>query len=388
MRSIQPALRCAGLAVLTTVLTTGPAVLQACPFCGAVSQPLASRRDAAAGVAVGEADGPASLQSDGSLEQPFVLHQRLAGSRTVRSGDRVNAAVAAPVRGTAAVFLARQPGPAGGGHTALEADEALLGYLAMAPASDDPAAERLRWFARRLEHSNPSIAEDAFAEFGQAPFEAVRDAADALPAAKLRVWVVDPGITQQRRGFYGLALGLVAAGRPDEREACLRALHDTIDQPADDFRAGFDGILAGVLVADGDAGLDALIAKGLLAPSARPVEKRQMLAVLRFAWESLSDEIPRAHVAAATARLVASPVTAAEATVDLARYCWWDAVDEVAMLWTTLGDDDPLVRRAVAGYLTACPTPQAADHIATIRSRDPERFEQALQAAQLPLFRE
>lgn len=360
----------------------------ACPFCGAVSQPLALRRDAAAGVAVGEANGPATLQPDGSLEQPFVLQQRLAGSRTINPGEQVNAAVAAPVRGTAAVFLARQPGPMGGGHRALEADEALLGYLATSPGVETPAAERLRWFAGRLEHPNPSIAEDAFAEFGQAPFDAVRDAADALPAAKLRAWVVEPGITQQRRGFYGLALGLVAAARPEEREACRQVLDNAINQPADDFRAGFDGILAGLLVADGDAGLDALIAKGLLAPSARPVEKRQMLAVLRFAWESLSGEIPRDHVAAATARLVASPVTAAEATVDLARYRWWDAVDEVAMLWTTLGDDDPLVRRAVAGYLTACPTPQAATHIATIRSHDPERFEQALQAAQLPLFRE
>ena len=378
--------RCAGL-VAVVVLAKGAADLQACPFCGAVSQPLASQRDAAAGVAVGEADGPTTLQADGSLQQPFVLHQRLAGSRAIRSGDQLTATVAAPVRGTAAVFLARPLGPAGSGHTALEADETLLGYLATAPATDDPAVERLRWFARWLEHPNPSIADDAFAEFGQAPFEAVRDAADALPAANLRAWVVDPGITQQRRGFYGLALGLVAAARPDEREACRRVLLDAINQPADDFRAGFDGMLAGLLVADSEAGLEALVAKGLLEPSARPVEKRQMLAVLRFAWESLSGEIRREHVAAATARLLASPVTAAEATVDLARYRWWDAVDEVAMLWTMLGDDDPLVRRAVAGYLTACPTPQAAPHIAAIRRRDPERFEQAIQAAQLPLVR-
>ena len=40
---------------------------------------------------------------------------------------------------------------------------------------------------------------------------------------------------------------------------------------------------------------------------------------------------------------------AADATVDLARYEAWQPVGEVAALWGTLGRDDPLVRRAVAG---------------------------------------
>lgn len=361
------------------------ATAEACPFCGAVGQPLASRRDAAAGVAVGEADGPASLQPDGGMTQPFLLRQRLAGKAALP--ETMTATVASPVRGTAAVFIGRSGVEESRKAAAIAADETRLGYLATAPAVEQPAAKRLRWFARWLEHPDPVVAEDAFAEFGQAPFAAVREAADALPAARLRDWVADPGISQQRRGFYGLALGLVAAADPDEREACRQALWQVIEQPADDFRAGFDGILAGVLVADGEAGLEALTACGLLEPAARPVEKRQMLAVLRFAWESLGDTIPRDRLAQATARLLESPVTAAEATIDLARYRWWDATDRVAALWSELGNDDPLVRRAVAGYLIACPEPQARQHEAALRRRDPVRFEQAAQAAALPLGR-
>jgi hypothetical protein len=319
--------------------------------------------------------------------QPMLLRQRLAGMPEL-SGSPITAAVAAPVRGTAAVFLNR-PDPVEGRSVAkaIEADETRLGYLVSAPALDAPPAQRLRWFARWLEHPDPVLAEDAFAEFGVAPFAAVREAADALPAAKLRAWVADPGIDQERRGFYGLAVGLVAVTDGNERAACRETLWNAVDEPADDFRAGFDGILAGVLVADGEAGLDALIARELLEPSARPVEKRQMLSVLRFAWESLGEAIPRDRIAEATARLLASPVTAAEATVDLARYQWWQAVDEVAAIWTTLGDDDPLVRRAVAGYLTACPGPQARQHEADLRRRDAAGFEQAVQAARLPLAR-
>jgi len=358
----------------------------ACPFCGAVGQPLASLRDAAAVVVVGEADGPASLQPDGSMTQPFVVRQRLAGKGP--SPGLITATVASPVKGTAAVFVSRlDPDERRTAAEAIQADETRFGYLLMAPAVDQPSAERLQWFARWLEHPDPLLAEDSYAEFGQAAFAAVRDAANALPAAKLRAWVADPGISQQRRGFYGLALGLVAAADTQERPACREALLRVVDQPADDFRAGFDGILAGVLVADGEAGLEALLERGFLEPSARPVEKRQMLAVLRFAWESLDEEIPRERVAMATARLLASPVTAAEAAIDLARYRWWDAVDEVAALWAELGDDDPLVRRAVAGYLAACPGPRAKEHTAIIRRVDPLRFEQALEASQLPLAR-
>lgn len=359
---------------------------EACPFCGAVGQPLASLRDAAAVVVVGEADGPAGLQPDGSMTQPFVVRQRLAGKGP--SPGLITATVASPVEGTAAVFVRRlHPDEKLTAAEAIQADETRFGYLVTAPAVDQPAAERLRWFARWLEHPDPLLAEDAFAEFGQAAFAAVREAANALPAAKLRAWVADPGISQQRRGFYGLALGLVASADVRERPACRQALYRVVDQPSDDFRAGFDGILAGVLVADGEAGLEALLARGFLEPSARPVEKRQMLAVLRFAWESLDEEIPRERVAMATARLLASPVTAAEAAIDLARYQWWDAVDEVAALWAELGDDDPLVRRAVAGYLAACPGPRAKEHTAMIRRVDPLRYEQALEASQLPLAR-
>ena len=372
-------------AVIVGVL---PAVAAACPFCGAVGQPLAARRAAAAAVAVAEPAGPASVQADGVILQPFVLHQRLAGQLAVVPGEELLARVDAPVQGTAAVFLAVPDQPDRPvRHTAVSADETRLGYLAAAPPVTQPAAVRLRWFARWLEHPDPVLAQDAYAEFGLAPFEAVREAADALPAADLSLWVNEVGINQQRRGFYGLALGLVAAVDPQQRDACRAALQQALTAPADDFRGGFDGILAGVLVADGAPGLEMLIARGLLEASARPVEKRQMLAVLRFAWESLSEEIPREQVAHATARLLASPVTAAEAAVDLARYRWWEAADAVAALWDMLGDDDPLIRRAVAGYLTACPTPRARELSAAIRRHDADRFDQAVAASQLPLLR-
>jgi hypothetical protein len=59
----------------------------------------------------------------------------------------------------------------------------------------------------------------------------------------------------------------------------------------------------------------------------------------------------------------------------------------VARLWTTLGGDDPLVRRAVAGYLTACPRPAAKAHLERLSREDPARLRQAVEAAGLPAGR-
>ena len=72
---------------------------------------------------------------------------------------------------------------------------------------------------------------------------------------------------------------------------------------------------------------------------------------------------------------------AADAAIDLARYRHWDAWEDVAALWDSIGRDDPLVRRAVAGYLAACPLPAAARRLDALRQQDPQRAEAALEAA-------
>ena len=367
----------------------------ACPFCGTVGQSLAQRRDAADAVAVAEAEGTAAADASGFLAQRFRIDQVLRDTaHAAVAGETVPARVAGPIAGTAVLFgTVMAAGPQATGHgrswSAVAADESLLGYVTAAPAITLPAAERLRWFAARLEHPDPAIAADAFTEFGLSPFTAVRAAASGLDPARLRAWVSEPGIDARRRGLYGLLLGAAAATTDDPAMArdCIDALHRAVAAPADDFRAGFDGVLAGVLVAEGQAGLDSLDRRGLFGREARALDQRHLLAAVRFAGESLTETIPRERIVAATAALLASPAVAADATVDLARYQAWEAVADVSQLWDTLGTDDPLIRRAVAGYLAACPLPAARQELERIGRQNPGMLKQALDAAALPAAR-
>ena len=361
------------------------AVASACPFCDVVGRSLSERRDRSAVVAIGETNGTAVLRNDSVLYQPWQIMKVIRGTFQ-QTSEIISARVEKTEEGTGIVF-GDSVGIEGLQWSAFVADELVMSYLVEAPPLNMPDAERLQWFVSRLEHPSTIIAEDAFTEFGLASFEAVESVAGSFNAGKLKLWVTELGIDERRRGFYGLALGLVAAQTPDqiERASAIEILHEAIEKPSNDFRAGFDGIMGGVLVAEGKSGLDYLIALGFSKPSARPVDQRHFLTVLRFAWESLFDAIPREKIIDTTATMIHSPVVSKAAIIDLARWQAWSYARDVASLWDSLGDEDPLIRRAVAGYLIACPKSISQSFLEDIRSRDPERLELAIEASRLPI---
>ncbi len=358
-----------------------PAGGSGCPFCGSVGEPLARKRDTSTVVAIAEADGPARRDAAGLLEEPFRILQALptGAGAAAEPPERVVARVGAPVVGTAVVFGSADVPPRYG---AVAADEAVLAHVVTAPGADRPARERLAWYAARLEHPAPAIAEDAFAEFAVAPFADVAEAAAALSERPLADWIADPTIDQRRRGFYGLALGIVvAAGLPRGEPVTSAPLRAALATAGGDFRGGADGLMGGILVADGAEGLAWLLDR---AGPDRPVDQRQLLGALRFAHETLADSIPPAAVERATARLAGSVSVAADAIVDLARYRAWDELEAVAAWWDRAADD-PLLRRAVVGFLLACPLPEAAARLERLERDAPEAFAKAKAAALSPL---
>jgi hypothetical protein len=252
---------------------------------------------------------------------------------------------------------------------AVTVNEISYGYFARIPSLKAPTIERLGYFIPFLEHTDPRVAEDAYLEFGHAPFDEVARVADRLPMARIRAWLSDAKVPQARKGFYGLVLGL--AVDQEARRANRELLGQMIAQPEDDFRGGFDGVLGGYLLLAGSEGLTAVEARYLANTSAADGDVRHAQTALRFYWE-YGHEIPRQRISQAMRRLLARGEFAESAITDLARWKDWSNVDEIAALYARPGFSQPGTRRAVVGYLLVCPEPAAATALERLRKLDPQ----------------
>ena len=391
IRCILPesALRSACLTIfLFSSLTS---ICSACPFCGPVETPLSCRIAQSNDLAIGESLTEAIANNQGQRRQAFSLLSRIvptsSGRKTISvepTTQPVEADVQTSFSGTALLFNL----PAVG-WTALAADEMLLGYILQAPPfeqHDLKNKNRLEWFAPWLDHPNPTISKDAYAEFALAPFQDVRDSAHVFSAEVVIDHLSDQSIQQQRRGFYGIVAGVLARQSPKASQAaCTNALIRIISkQQPSDFQAGLDGIMAGLFLALGKQALPVLERTSLFEDEASPVNQRHLLQALRFCWEYPSDTIPRKEVIVITRKLLPVPHLTREVIVDLSRYQDWEFRNQVIATWDTLGAENPLVRPAIIGYLLACPSEKSTFLLDQLRDKDIELFDKVRQAAAIP----
>ncbi|MGC4004131.1 MAG: hypothetical protein QM811_13830 [Pirellulales bacterium] len=358
--------------MLATMLAFGNVAADACPFCPAVEPTLAQRRDEATACYLGEAETTDPKEA----VVRFRVHQTLKGMKSFTNEVAVSTCAKFD-RGALAILIAN-PGDGTMDWTAEPIDEAIAGYFAKLPGEDRPARERLAFFAARLEHENSTIAADVMREFARADFADVRAVAPRIGRAKLRGWLDDASTCADRRGFYGMLLGLsildaaAAEMKPSATDlAADRAwLAEAAFTPASDFRAGYDGVLAGYLLANGAEGLKTLEAKLLDRPAAAVGDLKHAVTALRF----VQDEGPRAlrgAVETAYAKLLDRPETAAAVITDLARWGVGERVTEV-VAWYDRQDGDATIRRAVVGYLRRIKSPQAGEALDALRRRDPD----------------
>jgi hypothetical protein len=348
-----------------------------CPFCNPLKPTLCQRRADSGVVALAEVEAARGTLADARLTR-VKLHKVFEGQTRVAAGTLLEIPLDLDARpGSLVLVFGAGPGEASPDALTWHAeavDETSAGYFAQAPVAGTP--ERLKYFIAYLEHPDKLVAEDAYLEFAHASFDDVSAVAHLLPGEQIRGWLVDEGVPPSRKGFYGLALGL--AREPEARRANAAVLRRLIETPDDDFRAGFDGVLGGWLLLEGAGGLALVETRYLANPQAADGDVRHALAAIRF-YHEFGRDIPKARLSAAVRKLLARPEFAAAATIDLARWQDWSALPEVADLYDRPGYGLPTVRRAIVGYLLACPEPEAARRLAQLRRLDPEGVEQAEQ---------
>jgi hypothetical protein len=370
-----------GWSLVVLIAAVSPSKASACPFCVARGPTLAQQIDATDDALLGEL---VSRSEQTAKFRPLVWLKRADDTRRGAEAEELVLPVTLAEQGRGLFLLLgeassepQQPGeeavPAAGPQPlrwqATAIDEAGFAYLAKLPAARQPAAERLRYAARFLEHADPLVAADAYLEFGHAPYDEVRQVADAFSQEKLRRWLADPGVAGDRKGFYALALGLAQA--PAERETNAALLAKEIAAPADDFRSGFDGILAASLLLSGEQGLTKIEERILANPKSRDGDVRHALSALRF-YHDFGREIPPARLAEALHPLLDRPEFAAAAIVDLARWQDWSQLNRIGELYDAPKFDTPAVREAAVGYLLVCPEPEAKARLAKLRTQDPQ----------------
>jgi hypothetical protein len=375
MPSWNAARRATRVAALGGLLLTLMAVvhpLAACPFCKALLPTLAQRREAADVVLLGEL-------IDATREaQQFKIHQ-------VFKGAEANWKTAPLVLPTS---LDAEPGTLvllfGGPESdqketprtwqTQQVSERSLVYFAKAPSLREPAPRRLGYYAPYLEDKDPLISEDAYFEFGHSPYDVVVQVADQLPMDRIRGWLVSPHVVQDRKGFYGVALGM-ATDKADQKQN-RDLLREQILKPSTDFRGGFDGILGGYLLLAPEEGLALLETRYLADPQSADGDVRHALSAIRF-YQQYGREIRTQRLAKALVPLLGRTEFAAVAIVDLSRMGAWQWIDRVVPLFDDPAYPQPRTGRSVVGYLNACPRPEAEVALRELQKKFPQRVEDA-----------
>jgi len=345
------------VAAIVGLLSLGSA--HACPFCTAPRATISERREAAETVALVEW---ASTAGPHERMRVLKLFKAPAGSHPERLDLPADPALRA-----SGLWLAFGRPAADGGFEleweALAVDEVSLAYIVRSPSTRVPVGERLKYFCRFLENPDALVADDAYAEFGRAPFDEVAKLSGLLPMASMRGWLEDPRVPELRKGLYGMALGLATGA--DERAANAACLRKLLRRPASDFRAGFDGLLAGYLLLEGEVALVEIERRWLIPSDAPLGDVLHAMTALRF-YHEYGHAITARRLAAALSHLIRRPEVAPQAIIDLARWQAWECLPQVIAAAKPAIGDEPLAR-AIVGYLLLCPAPQAAAPLATWR---------------------
>ena len=236
----------------------------------------------------------------------------------------------------------------------LLASRSVWSYLKSAPLRGKATPDRLRYFVRYLEHADVMIANDAYGEFANAPYEEIVKMRDALPIRKLRQWVDNSRVNRRtiktRLGLYGLLLGL--CGEPSDAAMLKRVIVDDW-KPDSEFRLGIDGLIGGYLLLAGDAGLD-VIRRSKIEDSKVPFpEMYAAMQAMRFAWTYAEGVVDRDRLRKVMRLLLDRPELADLVISDLARWRDWEIQPRLMKLY----DEDEYqiagIKRAIIRFMLA-----------------------------------
>ena len=258
-------------------------------------------------------------------------------------------------------------------------------YLSQAPSPSESSSVRLTYYMQYLEHSQQSIAIDAYSEFANASYEEVAALSELMPREQIRIWLETADENPDREiriGLYGLMLGL--CGNQSDADFLKAEIFNSKDS-----RLGFNGLVAGYLVLAGRPGMEFIRNQILTSPQADLNQRFAVMEALRFLWTYEQNPAPKSELIKTMRTMLTDSRLTALAIIDLARWQDWDSVERIASLYNRAGYDDPNTKKTIIRYLylaslaksdgdDSSPSAQkAADALTAIGQQDPEIVDQA-----------
>jgi len=351
-------LLCASFLILSSALALLiPVPVQACPFCSAPSLTLSeqyAKADAAVLVKWVSGEMPAKDRL-GTTTYEIVQVARTP-VKSVEAGKKITLdRYRAGKKGDLALVLgSRTKGDSLDWGSPLEVNADSYNYIVEAPSPESKAAERMAYYLKFLEYHDRMVAEDAYAEFANAPYKDIVPLAAKFPREALRKWLTSPDVPATRTGLYGLMLGLCGN---DDDAALMQA---KITESTQDFRLGIEGVIGGYLLLTGDKGLDVIERTKLQGKDVLFSETYAAMQALRFLWTYGNGRIPGERLKASMRLLLDRPEVADLVIADLARWKDWSIQKRLMELYGAEEYNIPSIKRAIIRYLIASTKDTAA----------------------------
>lgn len=373
-----------GLAILALAFISLAGPTLACPICGVPTITLPERLARADVALLVEWVSAKSVQATATESTTYEIVQvSRDGTGKFKVGESVTVAQLTPGKAGNLFLLMGQKddtlgikweiGPA------LPVSETSFQYVVQAPSPETPAEKRLAYFVKFLEFPDLQIANDAFAQFVNAPTKDIAAVAGKLPKEKIRNWLADPKTPVNRQSGYGLMLGL--CGGSDE----ARFLERQIAEIDPERQTGLEGVMFGYLLLAGEQGLASLEKAYLANPKAPEDKVYPAYLATRYFWYYGNEKISRPRLQKAMRRLLEQPTFSDSAIISLAEWKDWSLHERLMQLYSSKKQTEASTKKAIIKYMIASTKDVAKDEKETpahvqagrkcleeLRERDPK----------------
>lgn len=390
------------------------AAAYACPFCNVESQTLTEETKGADAVVLAkllkEAPPTADPSDPNSGMATFEIVETLKGQDTVGPAKEIKVVFFGDSNRDKTYLITGLGKDKIDWTTPLPLSATAVEYVKRLPGVPAAGPERLEFFQDYLENADPLLAQDAYDEFGRAPYAELVALKPKLHHDKIVKWVADPEVSPSRRRLYLTMLGVcgtkddvpmleamivsdfeqmkpalvgqVGTGMVMGGPISLPAVIEGVQQDERRKKLGLDALVACYLILRGPDGMDLVEQRFLKNPHAEYTHVYSTIMALRFHGDENTGVVPRERLLGAMRLLLDNGDFADQVILDLSRWEDWSVMDRLVDMFKK-SDAKGYVRQPVVSYLTVASEQQgevgtrAKAAIADLEKLDPETVKTA-----------